>query len=69
MEDIGKGKWIEYNCYNDKVIFEGEYLNGQRNGKAKEYFDNGKLNLKENIQKEKEYMEGNLKNGLYNLSR
>ena len=24
-------------------IFEGEYLNGQRNGKGKEYYRNGKL--------------------------
>ena len=23
--------------------FEGEYLNGKRNGKGKEYYDNGKL--------------------------
>ena len=32
-----KGK--EYNLY-DKLIFEGEYLNGKRNGKGKEYFHN-----------------------------
>ena len=25
------------------LIFEGEYLNGKRNGKGKEYYDNGKL--------------------------
>ena len=24
-------------------MFEGEYLNGERNGKGKEYYDNGKL--------------------------
>ena len=30
----GKGK--EYNN-NGNLIFEGEYLNGKRNGKAKEY--------------------------------
>ena len=47
-----KGKGIEYNCYNDKVIFEGEYLNGQRNGKGKEFFDNGELKF------EGEYLEG-----------
>ena len=35
----GKGK--EYN-YDDKLLFEGEYLNGKRNGKGKEYYD-GKL--------------------------
>ena len=27
----------EYN-YNDKLLFEGEYLNGKRNGKGKEYY-------------------------------
>ena len=30
----GKGK--EYN-YDDKLVFEGEYLNRKRNGKGKEY--------------------------------
>ena len=32
-ESIIKGK--EY--YYDKLIYEGEYLNGERNGKGKEY--------------------------------
>ena len=27
----------EYNSYSDKLIYEGEYLNGKRNGKGKEY--------------------------------
>jgi len=36
---IGK----EYNGYDDRLIFEGEYLNGKRNGKGKEYLPNGKL--------------------------
>ena len=26
-----------------KIIFEGEYLNGERNGKAEEYYLNGLL--------------------------
>ena len=26
-----------------ELIFEGEYLNGERNGKGKEYYDNGIL--------------------------
>jgi len=30
---IGK----EYNSYSDKLIYEGEYLNGKINGKGKEY--------------------------------
>ena len=40
-ESNKKGK--EYN-YCDTLRFEGEYLNGKRNGKGKEFFDyNGKL--------------------------
>ena len=35
-----KGK--EYD-YNGKLIFEGEYLNGKRNGKGKGYNKDGKL--------------------------
>ena len=34
-EDKRKGK--EYNVYNDKLLYEGEFLNGIRNGKGKEY--------------------------------
>ena len=30
----GEGKEFDY---NGKLIFEGEYLNGKRNGKGKEY--------------------------------
>ena len=38
----GNCKIKEYNRYNFKLMFEGEYLNGKRNGKCKEYVD-GKL--------------------------
>ena len=39
----GKGKINEY-YYNGKLVFEGEYINGERNGKGKEYnYKNGKL--------------------------
>ena len=38
-ESIIKGK--EY--YYDKLIYEGEYLNGERNGNGKDYNDYGKL--------------------------
>ena len=34
----GNGLIKEYNKYG-KLIFEGEYLNGKRNGKGKEYYD------------------------------
>ena len=37
----GNGKVKEYN--ENKLIYEGEYLNGKRNGKGKEYDLNDKL--------------------------
>ena len=33
----GNGKGKEYD-YEGELIFKGEYLNGERNGKWKEYF-------------------------------
>ena len=36
------GKVKEYIGYNDQLIYEGEYLNGKRNGKGKEYNEKGK---------------------------
>ena len=33
-----------YSGKTNNLLFEGEYLNGKRNGKGKEYYDNGKLN-------------------------
>ena len=42
----------EYNSFNCQLIFEGEYLNGIRNGKGKEYYPNGKLKF------EGEYLNG-----------
>ena len=35
------GLYKEY--YDNKIIFEGEYLNGKRNGKGKEYNRFGSL--------------------------
>ena len=46
----GKGFIKEYNI-NNNLIFEGEYLNGERY-KGKDYYDNGKLNF------EREYFNG-----------
>ena len=40
-EENNQGK--EYDCYSDKLIFKGEYLNGKRNGKGKEYSIASKL--------------------------
>ena len=42
----------EYSCYNDKLLFEGEYLNGRRSGKGREYDEEG------NIIFEGEYLNG-----------
>ena len=50
----GKGK--EYN-ENGKKEFEGEYLNGERNGNGKEYYNDG------NIKFEGEYFNGKKWNG------
>ena len=38
----GKGVIKEYDYYG-KLIYEGEYINGEKNGKGKEYDYNGKL--------------------------
>ena len=40
-EENGKGK--EFSGYNDALLFEGEYSNGKRNRKGKEYYSNGKI--------------------------
>ena len=40
-ESNGIGK--EYEGYNDQLIYEGEYLNGEKNGKGKEYNIHGNL--------------------------
>ena len=37
------GKVKEYLISSDILVFEGEYLNGKRNGEGKEYYDNKKL--------------------------
>ena len=54
----------KYNNYN-KLIFEGVYLNGERNGKGKEYDDNSKLlfegeYLYDHYLKGKNYLNGKL---------
>ena len=45
-----KGK--EYEGYTDVLLFEGGYLNGERNGKGKEYYEDGRLRF------EGEYLNG-----------
>ena len=62
----GKGYIKEYDYYGN-LIFEGEYLYGERNGKGKEYYD-GKLlfegqylnNKRNGKGKQYDYMNGNL---------
>ena len=39
----GTGKVKEYSLIKGNLIFEGEYLNGKRNGKGKEYDWDGNL--------------------------
>ena len=51
-ESNGIGK--EYNNENDILLFEGEYKNGKRNGKGKEYYYGGKLEF------EGEYLNGKI---------
>ena len=61
MNGIINGKRKEYK--NDILIFEGEYINGERNGKGEEYYDNGKLKF------EGEYLNGKKWNGKeYNMN-
>ena len=38
-----KNKIKMYNSISDKLIYEGEYLNGKKHGKGNEYDFNGKL--------------------------
>ena len=52
-ETTKKGK--EYFGHDDSLIFEGEYLNGKRNGKGKEY------NRAGNVKFEGEYLNGKRK--------
>ena len=58
----GTGKVKEYNKFTKQLIFDGELLNGKKNGKAKEYtqdgrfvFDGEYLNGKEWNGRKKEY--------------
>ena len=71
----GKGNIKEYNDYSNELDFEGEYLNGEKTGEAKVYF-NGKKRFegiylngvkngqgKEFYQDGKKMFEGEYKNG------
>ena len=53
----GKGHVKECDFYCGELLFEGEYLNGERHGKGKDYDKDGKLLF------EGEYLNGNKWNG------
>ena len=42
-EGKGKRKGKEYDILTNKLSYEGEFLNGKRNGTGKEYYYNGQL--------------------------
>ena len=50
-------KEMEKNNYYGKLIFEGEYIKGERNGKGKEFYNNHNLRYKG------EYLNGKKWNG------
>ena len=41
--EVINGKGYMKNYYDDKLLFEGEILNGERNGKGKEYDNEGNI--------------------------
>ena len=63
-ERNGKGK--EFDIFTNKIVFEGEYLNGKKSGKGIEYYNNGKIKFEgeylsgKKIQGKKYDEEGNL---------
>ena len=54
----GVGKWNEFNSSDDRLIYEGEYLNGLRNGVGKEYDKKGRVIF------EGEYIDGKRWDGI-----
>ena len=56
IADEFNGKIKEYDSYNNKLVFEGENINGKRNRKGKEYNASGILIF------EGDYLNG-MKNG------
>ena len=59
----GQGK--EFIINTNKLIFEGEYLNRKKNGKGKEYYDDGKLKFEGEYLNDKRWNgKGYNKNGI-----
>jgi len=73
----GKGNIKEYDYFEGILVFEGEYLNGDKNGKGKEYYEylNGERNgygkeyyFSNKLLFEGEYVKGKIWNGKgYNI--
>ena len=60
----GEGKGKIYNGYSHKLIFEGEILNGKKNGKGKEYDEKGNIKYIGEYSNDKMILKGNeFKNG------
>ena len=53
IDDIYNVNYVIKEYYSNKLKYEGEYQNGSRNGKGKEYNDKGELEF------EGEYLNGN----------
>ena len=53
------GKTIEYNSYNNQIIFKGQYSKGKRNGSGIEYNENGEVIF------EGEYLNGKKWEGVF----
>ena len=54
----GKGLMKEYECsYYSNLMFEGEYINGEKNGKGKEYYGNKSMFVNK-LKFEGEYLNG-----------
>ena len=51
----------EYNS-NNQLIYEGEYLNGKKNGKGKEYDENGRIKFEGEYVKGKKWYEAYIDN-------
>ena len=54
-----KGNGKIYKLGTDILLFEGKFLNGKKNGKGKEYYNNKKL------KSEGEYLKGKMLKGKY----
>ena len=46
----------EYDLSTNKILFEGYYRDGKKNGKAKEYYENGKIKFKGEYLKGKKWI-------------